>query len=77
MFGARRMRKTKATTKQPPERYVADPRSMTERIDERKIAAGLFELISSCSSPDWFTEQELAVYLRLVNKDWQAGYGWH
>src|SRR5688572_33485220 len=47
----------------------ADRRSMTERIDERKIAAGLFELITSCSSPDWFTEQELAIYLRLVNKD--------
>ena len=42
---------------------------MTEQIDERKIAAGLFELIASNSSPDWFTEQELAVYLRLVNKD--------
>ncbi len=42
---------------------------MTERIDERKIAASLFELISSNSSPDWFTELELAVYLRLVNKE--------
>ncbi len=42
---------------------------MTERIDERKIAASLFELITSNSSPDWFTEKELAVYLRLVNKD--------
>ena len=38
-------------------------------IDERKIAAGLLELIASNSSPDWFTERELAVYLRLVNKD--------
>jgi len=42
---------------------------MTEQIDEQKIAAGLFALIASNSSPDWFTEQELAVYLRLVNKD--------
>jgi len=42
---------------------------MYEQIDERKIAAGLFELITSNSGPDWFTEQELAVYLRLVNKD--------
>ena len=42
---------------------------MTERIDERKIAAGLFELITSNLAPDWFTEQELAIYLRLVNKD--------
>lgn len=42
---------------------------MTEQIDEQKIAAGLFELIASNSSPDWFTESELAVYLRLVNKD--------
>ena len=42
---------------------------MTEQIDEQKIAAGLFELIASNSSPDWFTEQELAVYLRLMNKE--------
>ena len=42
---------------------------MTEQIDERKIAAGLFDLITSNSAPDWFTEQELAVYLRLLNKD--------
>ena len=42
---------------------------MTVQIDERRIAAGLFELIASNSSPDWFTEQELAVYLRLVNKE--------
>lgn len=42
---------------------------MTLEIDERKIAAGLFELITSNSCADWFTEQELAVYLRLVNKD--------
>src|ERR1044072_1444013 len=42
---------------------------MTAQIDERKIAAGLFELITSNSCPDWFTERELAVYLRLVNKD--------
>lgn len=42
---------------------------MTEQIDERRIAAGLFELIASNSSADWFTEQELAVYLRLVNKE--------
>ena len=42
---------------------------MTDQIDERKIVAGLFELITSNSAPDWFTEQELAVYLRLVNKD--------
>jgi len=42
---------------------------MYEEVDERKIAAGLFELIASNSAPDWFTEQELAVYLRLVNKD--------
>ena len=42
---------------------------MTEQIDEQKIAVGLFELIASNSSPDWFTEQELAVYLRLVNKE--------
>jgi len=42
---------------------------MTDQIDERKIATALFELISSNSSQDWFTEQELAVYLRLVNKD--------
>lgn len=43
--------------------------SMTEQIDERKLAANLFELITSNSSPDWFTELELAVYLRLLNKD--------
>jgi len=42
---------------------------MTAQIDERKIAAGLFELITSNSCPDWFTERELAIYLRLVNKD--------
>lgn len=42
---------------------------MTAQIDERKIAADLFELITSQCGPDWFTEQELAVYLRLVNKD--------
>jgi len=42
---------------------------MTEQIDEQKIAAGLFALIASNSSRDWFTEQELAVYLRLVNKE--------
>jgi hypothetical protein len=42
---------------------------MTVQIDERKIVAGLFELITSNSSPDWFTEKELAVYLRLLNKD--------
>ena len=42
---------------------------MTEEINERKIAAGLFELITSNFAPDWFTEQELAIYLRLVNKD--------
>ena len=43
--------------------------SMTVQIDEQKIAASLYELITSNCSPDWFTEQELAVYLRLVNKD--------
>jgi hypothetical protein len=42
---------------------------MSDQIDEREIAAALFELITSNSSPDWFTEQELAIYLRLVNKD--------
>ena len=42
---------------------------MNDQIDERQIAAALFELITSNSSPDWFTEQELAIYLRLVNKD--------
>jgi hypothetical protein len=42
---------------------------MTIEIDERSIAASLFELITSNSSPDWFTEQELAMYHRLVNKD--------
>ena len=42
---------------------------MNDQIDKRKIAAALFELITSNSSPDWFTEQELAIYLRLVNKD--------
>jgi hypothetical protein len=42
---------------------------MTDQIDERRIAAGLFDLIISNSAPDWFTEQELAVYLRLMNKD--------
>ena len=42
---------------------------MNGQIDERKIAAGLFDLITSNSAPEWFTEQELAVYLRLVNKD--------
>jgi len=42
---------------------------MIEQIDERKIAAGLFELITANSCPDWFTERELAIYLRLVNKD--------
>jgi hypothetical protein len=42
---------------------------MNDQIDERKIAAALFELITSNSSPEWFTEQELAIYLRLVNKD--------
>lgn len=43
--------------------------SMTEQIDERKIATALFQLIRSNSAPEWFTEQELAVYLRLLNKD--------
>jgi len=38
-------------------------------LDERKIAENLFELITSNAAPDWFTEQELAVYLRLVDKD--------
>lgn len=42
---------------------------MNEQIDERKIAVGLFELITSNSCLDWFTERELAIYLRLVNKD--------
>ena len=42
---------------------------MNGQIDERQIAVALFELITSNSSPDWFTEQELAIYLRLVNKD--------
>jgi len=42
---------------------------MTAQIDERRIAAGLFELIATNSAPDWFTEQELAVYLRLLNKE--------
>jgi hypothetical protein len=42
---------------------------MTQQIDEWKIAAGLFELITTNLSQDWFTEQELAVYLRLLNKD--------
>jgi len=42
---------------------------MTADIDERKIAANLFELITTSPAPDWFTEHELAVYLRLVNKD--------
>lgn len=42
---------------------------MTEKIDERQIATNLFQLIRSNSAPDWFTEQELAVYLRLLNKD--------
>lgn len=42
---------------------------MTDQIDERRIAANLFDLITSNSAPDWFTEQELAVYFRLVNKD--------
>jgi len=42
---------------------------MTALIDERRIAASLFELITSNSCPDWFTERELAIYLRLVNKD--------
>ena len=41
---------------------------MNDQIDERQIAVALFELITSNSSPDWFTEQELAIYLRLVNK---------
>lgn len=44
---------------------------MSEEIDERKIAACLFDLITSNSAPDWFTERELAVYLRLLNKDGQ------
>jgi hypothetical protein len=30
---------------------------MNDQIDERKFAAALFELITSNSSPDWFTEQ--------------------
>src|ERR1051326_3307665 len=42
---------------------------MTAQMEERKIAASLFELITSNSAPDWFTEQELAIYLRIVNKD--------
>ena len=42
---------------------------MITEIDERKIAAGLFELITASCAPDWFTEQELAIYLRLINKD--------
>jgi hypothetical protein len=43
--------------------------NMTAQIDERRITALLFELISSNSAPEWFTEHELAIYLRLVNKD--------
>jgi hypothetical protein len=56
-------------TRRKAVREVVWTGSMTVQIDERKIVAGLFELITSTSSPDWFTEQELAVYLRLVNKD--------
>jgi hypothetical protein len=42
---------------------------MTARIHERTMAADLFELITSHFASDWFTEKELAVYLRLINKD--------
>ena len=42
---------------------------MSEHIDGRETVVGLFELITSKSCPDWFIEQEVAVYLRLVNKD--------
>ena len=42
---------------------------MTAQIDERRIVDWLFELIATTSAPDWFTESELAVYLRLVNKE--------
>ncbi|HEV8429362.1 MAG TPA: hypothetical protein VGQ41_15785 [Pyrinomonadaceae bacterium] len=42
---------------------------MTTQIDERKIASGLFELITTNFAPDWFTEQELAIYLRLISKE--------
>ena len=33
-----------------------------------KLFAELYALISS-AEPDWFTEEELAIYLRLVGKD--------
>lgn len=33
------------------------------------IVNELYALISSAAAPDWFTEEELAVYLRLVNED--------
>jgi hypothetical protein len=39
------------------------------QFDETRIVKELFALISSAAAPDWFTEEELALYLRLVNKD--------
>jgi hypothetical protein len=60
---------SRATKKSAGLNQIIGLGSMTAQIDERKIVAGLFELITSTSAPDWFTEQELAVYLRLVNKD--------
>jgi hypothetical protein len=60
---------SRATRKSAGLNQIIGLGSMTAQIDEQKIVAGLFELITSTSSADWFTEQELAVYLRLVNKD--------
>jgi hypothetical protein len=68
LLGAQDMRKHDPTRKSQS-KSVSAQESMTDQIDERKIAVGLFDLITSNSAPDWFTEQELAVYLRLVNKD--------
>ena len=42
---------------------------MSTELDEIAIIKGLFELISSATAPDFFTEEELAVYLRLVNEE--------
>lgn len=52
-----------------PKRLVSNAVIYNDQIDERQIAAALFELITSNSSPDWFTEQELAIHFCLVNKD--------
>lgn len=38
-------------------------------MSEIEVVHELYALISSAAAPDFFTEQELAIYLRLVDKE--------